>query len=697
MKKIIIFSGTTEGRTLSTLLTQRRIPHVVCVASAYGGEMMEDSTFAELHIGRMDAEEMKKFLSARISGAEGMVVDATHPYATEVTANIKLAAEAEGVPYLRVVRGASDAAPGDMAVYSDIRACAEAMDQTSGNILLTTGSKELSAYCEVVSEETRKRTYVRVLPTMSSLEQCISEGIEGDHIIAMHGPFTRECNEAILRQYDIRHLVTKDSGTAGGFLAKAEAAEAATVQLHVIARPVEEEGVSLKEAERVLLSLLSECQERDAKSEFELGAEHEPESKPGLELEAGTNLPPVVTIVGMGMGSSGCRLLMAEEALHAADAVFGASRLLEGLKDIPEVRKYAMYRAEEIIPVLERECFNRVVILYSGDTGFYSGARKMLRALKEWKPDLQVEMFPGISSFSYLAAKLGESYEDAALFSLHGKNSEADFGALVGEVRHHSKVFALLSGPDDVPEIAKRLLAAGIEGSISVGTDLSGEGEQIDTYSLSEAESFRREGISTVLIRNSVPEKRVLLPVKRDTEFLRDRIPMTRECIRHESILRLELREGDVLYDIGGGTGSVAIEAAALSSSLKVYTIERKPEAAALIRENLKNTGTENVTVIEGEAPAALSGLPKPDAVFIGGSGGNLREILETLTAMGTGTRYVINAVSMETIGEIRELLKDYPAKDERTVMISVSDVREVGSHHLLQAQNPVWIFSFSI
>ena len=671
MKKIIIFSGTTEGRTLSTLLTQRRVPHVVCVASAYGGEMMEDSTFAELHIGRMDAEEMKQFLSARISGAEGMVVDATHPYATEVTANIKLAAEAQGVPYLRVVRGASDAAPGDMAVYSDIRACAEAMNQTSGNILLTTGSKELRAYCEVVSEETRKRTYVRVLPTMSSLEQCISEGIEGDHIIAMHGPFTRECNEAILRQYDIRHLVTKDSGTAGGFLAKAEAAEAATVQLHVIARPVEEEGVSLKEAERVLLSLLSECQESGS--------------------------IPEVSIVGMGMGSSGCRLLMAEEALHAADAVFGASRLLEGLKDIPEVRKYAMYRAEEIIPVLERECFNRVVILYSGDTGFYSGARKMLRALKEWKPDLQVEMFPGISSFSYLAAKLGENYEDAALFSLHGKNSEADFGALLGEVRHHSKVFALLSGPEDVPEIAKRLLAAGIEGSISVGTDLSGEGEQIDTYSLSEAEAFRREGISTVLIRNSVPEKRVLLPVKRDTEFLRDRIPMTKECIRHESILRLELREGDVLYDIGGGTGSVAIETAALSSSLKVYTIERKPEAAALIRENLKNTGTENVTVIEGEAPAALSGLPKPDAVFIGGSGGNLREILETLTAMGTGTRYVINAVSMETIGEIRELLKDYPAEDERTVMIAVSDVREVGSHHLLQAQNPVWIFSFLI
>ena len=671
MKKIIIFSGTTEGRTLSTLLTQRRIPHVVCVASAYGGEMMEDSTFAELHIGRMDAEEMKQFLSARISGAEGMVVDATHPYATEVTANIKLAAEAQGVPYLRVVRGASDVAPGDMAVYSDIRACAEAMDQTSGNILLTTGSKELRAYCAVVSEETRKRTYVRVLPTMSSLEQCISEGIEGDHIIAMHGPFTRECNEAILRQYDIRHLVTKDSGTAGGFLAKAEAAEAATVQLHVIARPVEEEGVSLKEAERVLLSLLSECQE--------------------------SGPIPEVSIVGIGMGSSGCRLLMAEEALHAADAVFGASRLLEGLKDIPEVRKYAMYRAEEIIPVLERECFNRVVILYSGDTGFYSGARKMLRALKEWKPDLQVEMFPGISSFSYLAAKLGESYEDAALFSLHGKNSEADFGALLGEVRHHSKVFALLSGPEDVPEIAKRLLAAGIEGSISVGTDLSGEGEQIDTYSLLEAESFRREGISTVLIRNSVPEKRVLLPVKRDTEFLRERIPMTKECIRHESILRLELREGDVLYDIGGGTGSVAIEAAALSSSLKVYTIERKTEAAALIRENLKNTGTENVTVIEGEAPAALSGLPKPDAVFIGGSGGNLREILETLTAMGAGVRYVINAVSMETIGEIRELLKDYPAEDERTVMIAVSDVREVGSHHLLQAQNPVWIFSFSI
>ena len=670
MKKVVIFSGTTEGRMLSSALARRKLQHVVCVASEYGKEMMEDSPFALLHVGRMDADEMAGYLRGCFEGEDGTVVDATHPYATEVTENIKRAAGTLGLTYIRVVRGKSGMTGKDASIYTDIADCATALEETEGNILLTTGSKELHKYCETVSAETRRRTYVRVLPTVESLEMCMSEGIEGDHIIAMHGPFTRECNEAVLRQYAIRHLVTKDSGTAGGFEAKAEAARNVSVRLHVIKRPVEEEGVGVEEAERLLLS---DCPLPDEKEEM------------------------MISVVGIGMGSRACRTLEAEDAIRSADAVFGAKRLLESLEDIPAERKYGMYRAEEIIPVLEREDFTHAVILYSGDSGFYSGAKRMVHALKAWRSRLSVRVLPGISSVAYLAAKLGESYENAVLFSLHGKNEETDYGALVREVQYHEKVFSLLSGGRDVSEVAKRLMEAGLQGTVFVGADLSYDTERIEELSFEEAASYGAEGIPTVLIRNRAPERRPLLPVKRDTEFLRSKVPMTKECVRHESILRLEPREGDVLYDIGGGTGSVAIEAAALHPSLKVYTMERKTEAASLIRENLKAAGTGNVTVLEGEATALIKELPKPDAVFIGGSGGRLREILELLTSKGTGIRYVINAVSMETMGEVQKLLESYKTSDERTIMLSVSEVNQVGAYHMLQGQNPVWIFSFTI
>ena len=232
--KIIIFSGTTEGRILSDRLTKDCMPHIVSVASEYGKEMMDENAFAEIHVGRMDANEIIGFLTEREFSEEDMVIDATHPFATEVTSNIKVAVESFGVSLIRVIREEEKELPKDAEKYLDITDCANSLDKTEGNILLTTGSKELGQYCKSVSTETKKRTYVRVLPSIDSLKLCEMEGIESDHIIAMHGPFGKELNEAILRQYDIKHLVTKESGAAGGFAEKMSAAVSAGAELHVI-------------------------------------------------------------------------------------------------------------------------------------------------------------------------------------------------------------------------------------------------------------------------------------------------------------------------------------------------------------------------------------------------------------------------------------------------------------------------------
>ena len=668
MRTIVIFSGTTEGRQLSDMLAGDRIYHNVCVATDYGKDMMVQNPYAGIHVGRMDEEKMRLFLSGLENAESCCVVDATHPYASEATANIKQAASDLGMEYIRVLREGELKHRGNIRMYEDITECGECVDKAAGNILLTTGSKELLKYLESISDETRKRTYIRVLPSAESLDRCLSEGIQPSHIIAMQGPFSKELNEALIKQYDIKHLITKESGNTGGFCEKTEAALSCGIMVHVIKRPGDVEGISVNEAYELITGKKAKQNE--------------------------SSYCPRISVIGIGMGSSEGMTIEAARALEDADAVFGAGRLLQG---IVCGKKYEMYLAADIIPVLEKEGIEKAAVLFSGDTGFYSGAKQLIKALDEWRKDIVIKVYPGISSFSYLASKTKESYEDACLFSMHGCDRERALKLLLDRVRRYEKVFVLLSGADDIRMIAKELLESGTEGSIAAGINLSYENEVIKKMSFEEALSFSENGIASVMIYNAKPQRRLLLNVKKDGDFVRDSIPMTKECIRHESIIRLGLKEGDVLYDIGGGTGSVAIEAAGLDPGLCVYTFERKKEAADLIRRNIRNFGLSNVTVVEGPAQESLRDMQKPDCVFIGGSGGSLEEIVDILHSKGGGIRFVINAVSMETLEKVRNVLEKYQPDDEEAVMIWVSDILKKGSYHIPNSQNPVYIFSFTL
>ncbi len=666
MKTIVIFSGTTEGRLLSELLTSDAVHHTVCVASDYGKDMMTESRYADIHVGRMNATEMADYLNTLRCESEMIVVDATHPYASEVTSNIKDAADLLGVRYIRVSRK-SEAVPGDhINEYSDIGECARSLDRTSGNILLTTGSKELPLYCSLVSAKALERTYVRVLPSPESLGICFENGIAPDHIIAMQGPFSRELNEAVIRQYSIRHLITKESGAVGGFGEKRDAAAATGVELHVIKRPDSEDGISVNDAFRLITGKDIPC-----------------------------NLETInISIIGMGMGAPELMTVAAKDALENCDAAFGAERLI---RNISCHKKYPMYLASDIIPVLEQEHIGRAAIVFSGDAGFFSGAKAMISALNAWNSDANIQVFPGISSFSYLAARLGESYDDAELFSLHGKCSDKDLDALIETIRYRKKVFVLLSGAADISRISKRINDCGISCRLYAGANLSYDNEYVKELTLSEAFEYNEDGLVTAFIYNPEPLKRPLINVKKDSDFIRGKVPMTKECIRHESIIRLGLCEDDVFYDIGAGTGSISIEAAALHPGLNVYAFEKESTAVGLIRQNISGSDIHNVTIVEGDAAETLSDFPKPDCVFIGGSSGRLGEIISILHSKGSGIRFVINAVSLETMQEISNIIREYQPGDEESVMLSVSDVRKAGSHHILQGQNPVWIFSFTL
>ena len=703
MKRTVIFSGTTEGRWLSEKLCAMGQPHMVCVATEYGKEMMQENALTRVHVGRMDTEEMAQFLQAEGYGRGDLVVDATHPYAVSASQNIKEAARRAHCRYLRVVR-AQKSAPGDpapdgdktreygqMHVYGTTLECALALNACSGNILLTTGSKDLGLFCRNVPEEGKKRLYVRVLPSPESLHLCLAEGIEPDHVIAMQGPFGLELNLALIRQYQIRHLVTKESGSAGGFEEKVKAARAAGIVSHVIRRPSEETGVGAEEA---LKEILEAAADRPLSKLPDEGDKETQKDSPGTACETEADRRMTVTLAGIGMGSLAGETCEVREAVASADVVFGAARLVQGLQ---KKETCALYQTADIIPVLEERKPRRAVILFSGDTGFFSGAKSAAGRLKAWNRDIDLQILPGISSVSFLAAKLQESYEDAVLFSLHGRNTDRHMTELIWKIRHNGKVFLLLSGAEDLRRAASRILEAGIRCRIYAGSSLSYSHEKVEELTPEEASGYACDGPVTAMIRNLSPEKRLLIPLRKDCDFVRDRVPMTKECVRHESIIRLSLRESDVLYDIGSGTGSVAVDAASLHPSLNVFAIEKKPEAAALTRENALRSGLGNVTVIEGEAPGALEGLPAPDCVFIGGSGGQLAGIIDAVHAKRSGIRFVINAVSIETVVQIQEAVRRYTPEKVEAVQLSVNEIRQAGAHHLLQANNPVFVVSFTL
>lgn len=242
--RFVIFSGTTEGRALAQALAGRGAQLDVCVATEYGREEQGGTPGVVTHTGRMDADEMAAF----VRGAD-LCIDATHPYAVEATENIRAACQTVGVPCRRLLRAESPLPPGSLTA-PDAAGAAQRLAGTQGNILLTTGAKELAVFAPLGGA----RLYARVLPLHESLAACEAAGIPHRNILAMQGPFTQELNEALLRQFAIRWLVTKDGGAAGGFAEKAAAAQAAGVRLLVIRRPADAgEGYE---------TILKECEAR---------------------------------------------------------------------------------------------------------------------------------------------------------------------------------------------------------------------------------------------------------------------------------------------------------------------------------------------------------------------------------------------------------------------------------------------------
>ncbi|WP_242651768.1 precorrin-6A reductase [Ruminiclostridium cellulolyticum] len=250
--KVLVFSGTTEGREISQFLADKGVSVTACVATEYGNMVMPSDSRIEVRTGRLTEEQIIKMVSDY-----SFVIDATHPYAELVTKNIKSACNSTGVEYIRLLRPSISA--GKVIEVNDTKEAVKYLNKVEGNILLTTGSKELEAFTGVSDYDTR--IFARVLPSAEVVDKCNKLGFKGKTLICMQGPFSYEMNIATLKQINARYLVTKDTGSAGGFQEKISAAEALGVTVVLISRKVESGGLTISHLKTVIMDRLGLCKE----------------------------------------------------------------------------------------------------------------------------------------------------------------------------------------------------------------------------------------------------------------------------------------------------------------------------------------------------------------------------------------------------------------------------------------------------
>lgn len=652
-KNLCIFGGTSEGRILAQKLKDTK-NITLCTATDYGAAVLKDLDDISVVKGRMDSKQMMDFFALHDFDC---IIDATHPYAQEATINISKAAKTKNIPLIRIIRENDETV--ENAVYFDSNAQAAAfLKNTQGNILVTTGAGGISMYDDILSE----RLFVRILPCVSSLKACESAGIKQSNIIASQGPFSYDTNFTLMKEKNIKYLVTKSSGNAGGFNEKIRAALALNIVPVIIGRPDDNKGYTISRALK------------------KLGYIHNDKRR--------------AYVIGIGPGNANHLTREALEHINTSDALFGAEPVLSLINTGRQV--FCEYLPDKILKILDQHPeITDFSVLVRGDTGLFSASSLIARDFEHANfsnavdRGIQLSFIPGISSLSYFASKLKISYDDVKTVSLHGKNEN-----IARIIDRNRSCFVLCGGKNSPDKICRHLLDYGFKDlRCRIGERLSYPDERIISDTLENISLMSFDDLCIMYLENPSPylKRTSGLP---DECFIRGNVPMTKSPVRALTLLKLSLSEDSIVWDIGAGTGSVSIECALHAEKGHVYAIEKSDEGVSLIEKNVRKFHTDNVSIVKGTAPEILSDLEVPTHVFIGGSSGNLSKILDKVFQINRHLIAVINTITLESQNEVLRYTENnrYLVYDAVSFGLSMSE--NAGKYHFMKSLNPVMIFT---
>ena len=386
----------------------------------------------------------------------------------------------------------------------------------------------------------------------------------------------------------------------------------------------------------------------------------------------------VFSIIGAGSGQPDGLTREALDTIKLCDALVSTERLAKDLSSIAKISVHETSKLAQAAMSIKEE---HIGILVSGDTGFFSVASSLNEKLKDHG---KVEMICGLNSMQMICAKFGISYQDAKFLSLHGRN-----GSLLGAVSYNKKVIALTGGEQNAQKLCQTLSAAGLgDITVSIGENIGSKSERILTDTAESLSEQKFADLSVMLVLNPNAADRHLAVL--DAEMERGKVPMTKQEARWTAVRMLDLKPSDTVFDIGAGTGSISIEMARKVYNGMVYAIEQKEEAIELIEKNRKNLGSFNVLAFEGQAASIIDKLPTPDAAFIGGSDGQMQEIIKKLLNKNPKIKVIISAVSLETLLEAKNAIKNF---DEQNI-VQIHSIRgcRINDTTEFTSNNPIYL-----
>lgn len=395
-----------------------------------------------------------------------------------------------------------------------------------------------------------------------------------------------------------------------------------------------------------------------------------------------------VNIVGIGPGNPDLLTGEARQAIAASNILLGDKRMLSAFADSSKT-VYDTIKTSAIAEVAAKAdpAKDVLAVLVSGDVGFFSLAKTISGKL----PDCECVRYCGISSLVYFASKLQLSWDDAKIVSMHGRDQN-----LAAAVAQNKKVFSLTGGEHSPQALCKQLCEHGLgQVLVYVGENLSYPEEKITQGTAEEISALSFPSLSVMMLLND--EANCFEPTVHglaDDLFMRSKVPMTKQEVRSVSMSKLMPKATDVIYDIGAGTGSCSVELALIAKQGKVWAFERNPVAVELLGKNKELFGLTNLDVIAGEALENIKAMPAPDCVFVGGSGGDLCEMLDVIYAKNSKCRIVINAITVETLAQVAAYYKEHPDYSLEIVNVFVARSKKLGSYNLMMAQNPVYVMT---